>query len=240
MLKIVQIAVLEDNYNFIIHNEKTNETAVVDPSEAKPILDVLAKNNWKLDYILNTHHHWDHVGANDKLRKLTGCKIFGNEADKDRITQITNPIKTGEVLSVLGSDIEVIDTPGHTLGHISYYFPDDKLLFCGDVLFAMGCGRLFEGSAEQMYKTLQIFKQLPDDVIVYCAHEYTESNGDFSLTVEPNNFELQKRVKEVKKLRQKGMPTIPTSIGEEKLTNPFLRARNVEEFTKIRKVKDSF
>lgn len=240
MLNVIQIAVLKDNYNFILHDDVTGQTAVVDPSEAQPILDILKEKGWQLDAILNTHHHWDHVGGNKELQAATGCEIIGNINDYTRIPGITRTITPGEPLSLLGETIDVLDVPGHTIGHIAYYFPKAQKLFCGDTLFAMGCGRLFEGSYKQMFHSLKQLKTLPEDTEIYCAHEYTEANGTFALSIEPENHALQERMEKVIAMRAADQPTIPTTLKEELATNPFLRAGSVEEFASIRKAKDVF
>jgi len=254
MLDIVQISVLTDNYIYLIHDSVSGETAVVDPALAKPVLDLLESKGWQLTYILNTHHHWDHVGGNLELKKNTGCQIIAAHADSGRIPGIDRSVVEGDIISLGQHQARVIATPGHTSGHIVYYFAKDDALFCGDTLFAMGCGRLFEGTAEQMWTSLQKLKVLPPSIRVYCTHEYTQANGRFALSVEPDNFKLQQRIIEVAELRSANQSTVPSTIGNEKATNPFFREDSVSiqknlglesqspvlVFTELRKRKDSF
>ncbi len=254
MIEVIQLSVLTDNYIYIIHEPNSKETAVVDPAIAKPVIDLLNDKGWSLNYIFNTHHHSDHVGANLELKKQTGCQIVGFGQDAQRIPGIDKKLKQGDEIK-LGNEIaKVIVTPGHTLGHIVYYFAESHALFCGDTLFSMGCGRLFEGTAEQMWHSLQILKTLPKQTKIYCAHEYTQSNSQFALTLEPENKQLIKRIEEVNSLRAVNKTTIPSSVEQELMTNPFLREDSlalqesidmvnmpaVEVFRKIRKLKDNF
>lgn len=218
----------------------SGQTAMIDAPSAQPVLDVLDSKGWTLDIILNTHHHWDHTGANKALKKQTGCRILGYKGDAARIPMIDVEVEDGQTIEVCGTVARVIFVPGHTLGHIAYYFEKEGLLFCGDTLFAMGCGRLFEGSAQQMYDSLQKFCALPEETKVYCAHEYTQSNGRFALTIEPDNHDLQQRMKEVDVLRAEGKATVPTTIGLERKTNPFVRAVDTDAFAEIRRKKDNF
>lgn len=238
MIEIIQIAVLNDNYIYILRNG--NEAAVVDPALAEPVLKWLKDNNCELKYILNTHHHFDHIGGNIELKQKTGAVVCGFANDAARIAGIEKYLEDGEQINILGSKAQVIFVPGHTMGHIAYYFCDEKALFCGDTIFSLGCGRLFEGTYQQMFDSLVKLKKLPDDTLIYCAHEYTLSNGNFAVTIEPDNKDLRCRVDEVKILRSDGKPTIPVKMKDEKLTNPFLRASGVNEFSRIRKAKDGF
>ncbi|EIC30553.1 MULTISPECIES: hydroxyacylglutathione hydrolase [Methylomicrobium] len=254
MLEIVQIPVLADNYIYLIHDPVSRNTAVVDPAEARPVLDVLASKGWQLTYILNTHHHGDHVGGNLELQQQTGCRIIAPSADRHRIPGIDLGVSEGDTISLGNHTARVMSTPGHTLGHVVYHFAEDRLLFCGDTLFVMGCGRLFEGSAEQMWESLQRLKALPADTQIYCTHEYTQNNGRFALTVEPDNPALIEKMRQVDELRTRGLPTVPSTIGEELATNPFFRenslsiqetirlrdAAPVRVFAEIRRLKDRF
>lgn len=254
MLEIIAIPALTDNYIYLIHEPVSRETAAVDPALAQPVLDILEKNGWQLTYIWNTHHHSDHIGGNLKLKQLTGCKIIAAKADWDRIPGIDKGVNEGDVISLGQHKANVIATPGHTRAHIVYHFSGDNVLFCGDTLFAMGCGRLFEGTAEQLWQSLQKLKALPKATLVYCTHEYTQTNGRFALTIEPENRQLQQRMIEVNRLRSNNRPTVPTTIAEELSTNPFFREDSVELqktlamsnskpvdiFTKVRRLKDSF
>ena len=254
MIKIIQIPALADNYIYIVIDKDTKKTACIDPSESQPVLLFLEENDINLDYILNTHHHSDHVGGNLKLKKKTGCWVVGPEIDKRRIPGIDICLKHNEEFKLGKTVLNVFEIPGHTLGHICFYSKINNALFCGDTLFSLGCGRLFEGSPEQMWNSLKLLRRLPDETIVYCAHEYTLSNSSFAIEIDPDNKFLQKKVAEVRDKRKHRMPTIPTSLGEEKKTNPFLRADDksftnklgfkdkidCEIFGKIRLMKDNF
>ncbi|OAH96690.1 hydroxyacylglutathione hydrolase [Methylomonas methanica] len=227
MLEILQIPVLQDNYIYLIQDTDSGLTAAIDPAVADAVIDVLTENSWQLDYIFNTHHHGDHVGANLQLKQQTGCKIVGSAADQARIPGIDIMLGDGDLVKLGNQSFQVIDTPGHTLGHIVYYSADSQALFCGDTLFSLGCGRLFEGSAEQMWLSLEALKALPAETRVYCAHEYTAANGRFALSVDADNPQLRQRIDQVAKLRQQNRPTLPSTIGLELATNPFFRADNV-------------
>ena len=248
-MNVVMLPCLESNYAYLLHNEEQELTAAVDAPSAEVMLEELSARNWKLDYILNTHHHWDHTGGNLELKQRTGCIVYGPTAD---IPGVDHVLQDGSQFA-LGTEVATImTTPGHTLDHIVYAFNDT--LFAGDTIFSMGCGRLFEGSAEQMWQSLSKLMQLPDDTAMYCAHEYTEANAKFALSVEPGNADLQDRMAEVRELRAAGKPSLPVSMGMEKRTNPFLRphseeirarldmeaASNVEVFAELRRRKDSF
>jgi hydroxyacylglutathione hydrolase len=254
MLTIIQIPVLTDNYIYLIHEPVLGETAVVDPALAQPVLDVLDSKGWRLTYILNTHHHWDHVGGNLELKQKTGCTVIAPQSDRDRIPGIDIGVSEDDVITLGAYPARVISTPGHTSGHIVYHFAEENALFCGDTLFAMGCGRLFEGTAEQMWVSLQKIKVLPPSTRIYCAHEYTQSNGRFALSVEPDNLQLQQRMEIVNQLREKHLPTVPSTIEQELATNPFFRENSpalqaaihmrnrtpVDVFAEIRRLKDKF
>ena len=253
-LQIFIFPCLQDNYCFLLHDNESNTTAVVDTPDVAAIKQALAKNRWNLTYILNTHHHWDHAGGNLELKNETGCKIFGPRAEASKIPGIDVELGEGDVFRLGKFTADIYDTPGHTSGHIVYHFKDESVAFVGDTLFAMGCGRLFEGTAEQMWHSLQKIMLWPDQTKIYCAHEYTQTNAHFALTVDPHNKELISRSKEVDNMRTKGSPTIPTDLAYEKKTNPFLRpsskqirqtlnmlnVADVEVFAKIRQLKDSF
>lgn len=253
-LEIFMFPCLSDNYGFLIHDAEHNLTAAIDTPDVKPILDALKKKEWSLTHILNTHHHWDHAGGNLELKDKTGCTIVGPRAESKHIPGIDIPIGEGDTFDFGGHIAHIHDTPGHTLGHIVYFFLHDKVAFVGDTLFAMGCGRLFEGTPAQMWNSLQKIMQWPDDTKIYCAHEYTQTNARFALTVEPQNTDLITRATNVNKLRKQNKPTIPTSLALEKKTNPFLRpmsitlrtnlkmqdASDTEVFAKVRQLKDRF
>ena len=254
MLKIIQLLVLNDNYIYLIHDEISGETAVVDPALAEPVIDYLAKQGWPLKYVLNTHHHLDHVEGNTALKQRTGCTVVAGQTDAHRIPDFDIGVSEGDALFLGQHKIKVMITPGHTTGHVVYYFEKDDLLFCGDTLFVMGCGRLFEGTPEQMYASLQKLKALPAETKVYCAHEYTQANGKFALSVESDNQVLQDKLQRVAELRRNNLSTVPSTIAEEIATNPFFRteslsiqktldlggANQVEVFTALRKRKDVF
>jgi hydroxyacylglutathione hydrolase len=226
-LAITPIPALRDNYIWLVR-ESTGQTAVVDPSVAEPVLDALENKGWTLDVVLNTHHHYDHTGGNLELKAKTGCRIVGPKADEARIPGIDLALADGEPFALGDAQAVVIDIPGHTRGHIAFYFADDRALFCGDTLFAMGCGRLFEGTPAQMWTSLSRLALLPKETLIYCGHEYTQANARFALTVEPGNRALNERAKAVAALRWEGRVTLPSSIGEELATNPFLRAMSPE------------
>jgi hydroxyacylglutathione hydrolase len=254
MLTVKQIPVLKDNYIYLIHDPVSGETAAIDPALAEPVQNTLKEMNWPLTYILNTHHHSDHVGANLTLKKQTHCQIIGSHYEKNRIPGIDRTVSEGDTVHLGHHKVSVIDTPGHTLGHIVFYFSEQNLLFCGDTLFSMGCGRLSEGTAKQMFHSLNKLAALPSRTQLFCAHEYTQSNGQFALTLEPNNLQLRQRISEVEQLRQKNMATIPSTLLQEKETNPFLRSHcseliqslgmdkknSVDIFTETRLRKDHF
>ena len=253
-LQIEQVPVLSDNYVYLVHEPQAGVTAVVDPAVAAPVLDQLGARGWQLDWILSTHHHADHTGGNLELKQATGCQIAGPKADAARIPGIDLGLAEGDRFRLGDAEAEVFETPGHTSGHISYWFAEAGALFCADTLFSLGCGRLFEGTPEQMWRSLSKFAPLPDDATVYCAHEYTQSNARFALSVDPDNPTLQARAAEVERLRAAGRPTVPSTLGAERAANPFLRpgdpairrrlgledADDVAVFAELRKRKDHF
>ncbi len=254
MLKITQLPVLNDNYIYLIHDELSGETAVIDPAQSEPVLNYLKQQNWQLTYILNTHHHHDHVGGNVELKKATQCKIAGSKSDNARIPEIDRLLTENDSLTLGDYTIEIIECSGHTLGHIAFYIPDANALFCGDTLFSMGCGRLFEGTAEQMYHSLQKFKALPADTKIYCAHEYSVANARFALSVEAHNIDLQNHYTKIQALRLANKSTVPTTLAQELKINPFLRCdsleihqhlnlknrSDLEVFTVLRELKNNF
>ncbi len=253
MITIKQIPVLSDNYIWLI-NTSEKFTAVVDPAISDPVLNELKENNWNLTHIFNTHHHSDHTGANLELKKITNCKIIGPMADSERIPGIDVCYQDKDEFNFGNEIVSIMDVPGHTKGHIAFYFNKSRALFCGDTLFALGCGRVFEGTMEQMWNSLAKIKNLPKQTKVYCAHEYTLANGNFALTIEPDNNKLKARMNEVISKREKGISTIPSTLLDEIETNPFLRPdskeiqknlslvgkSHLEIFTKIRLLKDIF
>lgn len=240
MLDVIQIAVLSDNYIYLAHDAASGETAVIDPAVAAPVLAEAKARGWRITQILNTHWHPDHVGGNMEIKAATGCKITGPRGEQAKITGIDRAVSEGDTVNIGTQVGRVIDVPGHTAGHNAYYFDVGGVLFCGDTLFAMGCGRLFEGTPAQMFASFGKLMALPDATRVYCAHEYTEANGRFALTVESRNAALVSRMAEVRQLRGAGLPTIPSTIGHERATNPFSRAATIEDFAARRAAKDVF
>lgn len=253
-MEILQIPVLSDNYVYLVHDPATGLTGVVDPAVTAPVLKALEDKGWTLSHILNTHHHGDHTGGNLELKKATGCTIVGPRADAGRIPGIDIQVGDGDSFEFGEQSAQVFDVPGHTKGHIAFWFEGARALFCGDTLFALGCGRLFEGSPAQMWSSLQKFLALPDDTRVYCAHEYTQANARFAITAEPDNQRLLERAAKIDEMRAKGIPTVPSTIGEERETNPFLRpdseglrhamglgsSNAVDVFAETRRRKDNF
>ena len=231
---------LWDNYGFLIHDPASGRTATVDTPDGNEIAKQCEAKGWTLTEIWNTHHHPDHVGGNGILADKYDIKIVGPEKDKARIPGLTDGVSHGGTFNFAGRDVQVFETPGHTTGHIIYYIPEDKAAFVGDTLFVMGCGRLFEGTPAEMYDSLAIIAGLPDDTALYCAHEYTLSNGKFALTVEPENEAIKAYMELAEGLRADNIPTIPTSVAREKVINPFVRAKTAEELGRIRTAKDNF
>lgn len=222
--EIVQIPVLSDNYVYLLHDAPSGATAVVDPAEAVPILNAAEKRGWRISHILNTHHHGDHVGGNLAIKQAHGATVIGPAYDRERIPGIDIAVDEASGAEIAGHLARVFFVPGHTRGHIAYYFADSDALFCGDTLFSIGCGRLFEGTPAQMWSSLLKLRALPDETRVYCAHEYTESNCRFAVTVDGDNDALRRKAASVRSERAAGRPTIPALLGEEKASNPFLRA----------------
>lgn len=238
-LDIVRIPVLSDNYVWLVHEATSGETMVVDPAVATPVLAEAELRGWKITQIWNTHWHPDHTGGNAEIKAATDCSIAGPAAEFARIPTLDVQVRGGDVVRLGEVEAKVIEVPAHTAGHIAYHFADEKVAFVGDTLFAMGCGRLFEGTPDQMYANMRKLEALGDDTAIYCAHEYTLSNGRFALTVEPDNLALNERVSEVTAMRERGEATVPTTIRLERATNPFMRARSVEELAARRAAKDA-
>ena len=239
MLEVAAVPVLSDNYVWLIHDPESGETAAVDPSVADPVLDAVAAKGWRLTQVLNTHWHPDHTGGNQGIQAATGAPITA-PAEAERVSKVDRVVREGDRVTVAGRDAVVWDIPAHTAGHIAYYFEGEGMIFVGDTMFAMGCGRLFEGTAEQMYANMQRIAALPGDVRIYCGHEYTLANARFAEQADPENRAVQQRMERVKALREAGEITLPTTVAEERETNPFVRATNVEEFARLRAAKDSF
>ncbi|KAG6663858.1 hypothetical protein CIPAW_02G051900 [Carya illinoinensis] len=223
-----RVPCLKDNYAYLLHDVDTDTVGAVDPSEAIPIIDALRRRNQNLTYILNTHHHYDHTGGNAELKERYGAKVIGSAIDRDRIPGIDIILNDGDKWMFAGHEVLVMETPGHTRGHISFYFPGSGAIFTGDTLFSLSCGKLFEGTPEQMLSSLQKILSLPDETNIYCGHEYTLSNSKFALSIEPQNEALKSYAAHVAHLRSKGLPTIPTTLSIEKSCNPFLRTSSME------------
>jgi hydroxyacylglutathione hydrolase len=252
VLDIELVPCLRDNYAYLVHDRDSGLCGVVDPSEPGPVKSALSRHGWKLTHILNTHHHFDHTGGNLPLKEEFGAAVVGPGKDRDRIPGIDEGVDETTNWRFGNRDVRVLEIPAHTRAHIAFVL--DGAAFTGDTMFAMGCGRLFEGTPEMMWASLSKLARLPDDTRVYCGHEYTQNNGRFALSLEPDNGELASRMRDVDDARAKGAPTIPSTIGLEKKTNPFLRpnspgirrtlglagASDVAVFAEMRKRKDSF
>ncbi|MBT4739072.1 MAG: hydroxyacylglutathione hydrolase [Rhodospirillaceae bacterium] len=253
-LDIRQIPVLNDNYIYLVREPESGCVGVVDPAVVAPVLDEAKKLGWSITHILNTHHHGDHTGGNLEIKEKTGCTIVGPGHDRDRIPGIDIEVNDGDTFSFGAAEANVFFVPGHTRGHIAFWFADSDALFCGDTLFSVGCGRVFEGTMDEMWSSLSRLRALPSETRVYCAHEYTQSNIQFAVTVDPNNLALRTRESDVKMKRERGEPTVPSRLGEELAVNPFLRAdqKDLQEalgmvgadpvavFTEVRQRKDAF
>ncbi|MDE7546542.1 hydroxyacylglutathione hydrolase [Acetobacter fabarum] len=239
-LTIRAIPVLSDNYAWLLRDEATGTTAIIDPGEAVPIERALAQDGNRLDFILLTHHHHDHTGGTDALRTRYHAKVAGPAVEQHRMPALDLPLHDNDRLEIGLSAGRILAMPGHTLGHIAYYFDQPPALFCGDTLFSLGCGRLFEGTAEQMFASLSKLRDLPAQTSICCGHEYTLSNALFALSVDPENPALATRAQEVRALRDKGLPTVPSTLGLERTTNPFLRAPDAQALASLRKRKDEF
>jgi hydroxyacylglutathione hydrolase len=239
-LEVARIPVLSDNYVWLLHDPESAETAVIDPAVADPVLAEAARRRWQITQIWNTHWHPDHTGGNEAIKAATRCRVTAPAAEAARIPTLDRAVAEGDRVNLGDHQACVLEVPAHTAGHIAYYLPEARIVFVGDTLFAMGCGRLFEGTAAQMYSNMQRLSRLPPDTLVYCAHEYTLSNGRFAVTVEPDNRALAERMAEVEALRERGEPTVPTTIALELATNPFMRADSVEELAARRDAKDDF
>lgn len=253
-LDIVLVPALSDNYVYLLHDAASGATAVVDPGEAAPVEAALAERGWTLTHILNTHHHADHIDGNEALKAKYGATLVGPKAEAARIPDMDVTVAEGDTYDFAGHTAQVFETPGHTTGHISFYFADSDALFPGDTLFSLGCGRMFEGTPAQFWDSLRKLRDLPDSTYIYCGHEYTASNAKFALSIDGDNEALKARATEIEELRAEGRPTIPSLLGQEKAINPFLRADDpkiaaavgksgadpVEVFAAVRKGKDTF
>ena len=239
-MKVEIIPCLQDNYSYLIIDEDKLEACVVDPSEAKPIINYLSDKNINLKYILNTHHHYDHIGGNTELKKKFGTVVLGFNGDAKRIPEIDILLKDNEIWNIGNFKAKIIHIPGHTTGHICFYFFEENLLFTGDTLFSLGCGRIFEGTYEQMYNSLNKLKSLPKETKIYCGHEYTLNNSKFCLEHDSENSSLLKKIEFIKKQRNNNLPTIPSTLQDEIDCNIFLRANDLKSFSKLRDLKDNF
>ncbi|MDR0808730.1 MAG: hydroxyacylglutathione hydrolase [Gemmobacter sp.] len=223
-LELVTLPCLENNYAFLLHDEASGDTALVDAPEADPILDALDARGWRLGVILLTHHHYDHIDGVSALTRATGARVIGAGADAHRLPPLSQEVAPGEVLHICGAPAHVIDVPGHTVGHVAFHFPEDRLVFTGDSLMAMGCGRLFEGTPDQMWQSLGRLSTLPPDTLVCSGHEYTQTNARFAAGLGPASPALIERMDRIARARNAGLPTVPSTLAEELATNPFLRA----------------
>ena len=239
-MKIQVIPCLQDNYAYIIIDEANKTACVIDPSESEPVINFLEKNNIKLKFILNTHHHYDHVGGNQELKEKYEAKIIGFKGDEDRIPGIDFLVNDQENWKQGNFEAKIIHIPGHTLGHICFYFYKENSAFTGDTLFSLGCGRIFEGTYSQMYNSLKKLKMLPENTKIFCGHEYTKQNSKFCIMYDKNNQNLKNKINEIEKKLEKGLPTIPSTIKDELECNIFLRSDNLENFSKLRDLKDNF
>ena len=253
-MQVTPLLCLKDNYAYIINDENSKIVGVVDPSEASPIVSFIEKKKLKLNYILNTHHHHDHIGGNIELKKKYNAKVIGFDFDKHRIPGIDINLKDNDKWKFGNSSIKIIHIPGHTLGHICFFFENEKIAFTGDTLFSLGCGRIFEGDHKQMLNSLNKLKKLPKETKIYCGHEYTYKNAEFCIKYDSDNINLKKKFEEVKKLISKNKPTVPSNLDDELKSNIFLRCNkndlkiklNMENqedfkvFRKVRDLKDSF
>ena len=238
-LEIVRVPVLSDNYAWLIHDPDGGETVAVDPGEADPVLAAAADRGWTIDQVWTTHWHPDHTGGNAAM-KDAGARITGPAAEAAKIPTLDVTVAEGDSVTIGYHVAHVMTVPGHTQGHVAFYLAEDGVIFTGDTLFAMGCGRLFEGTPADMFANMQRYAELPDETQVFCGHEYTQSNGRFACVAEPGNTAIAERMKQVDAARAAGEATVPTTIGLEQATNPFLRAASAEELGKLRRQKDEF
>ena len=239
-MKVEIISCLRDNYSYLIIDETNNLACVVDPSEARPIIDYLKNKNINLKYILNTHHHFDHVGGNEELKKKYNAIVVGYKHDSERIPEIDILLEDNEIWERDNFVAKIIHVPGHTKGHICFNFYKEKLLFTGDTLFSLGCGKIFEGTYEQMFNSLKKIKALPLDTKIFCGHEYTLNNSKFCIKYDNENLSLQKKIQDIEIKLNDSLPTIPSTLKEELDCNIFLRAKDLKTFSKLRDLKDNF
>ena len=233
------IRCLEDNFSYILIDQNKN-ACVIDPSESEPIINFVEKNNIKIKYILNTHHHFDHIGGNKDIKKKYNAKIVAYKNDLHRIPDVDISLKNNQIWTSENFKSKIIHIPGHTNGHICFFFENEKIAFTGDTLFSLGCGRIFEGTYEEMFSSLKKLKELPKETKIYCGHEYTLKNSEFCLKYDKNNKRLQKKINEIKNKVNNNIPTVPSTIDDEIACNIFLRAKTLGEFSKLRDLKDNF
>ncbi len=234
------VPILKDNYAWLLKDSQTGATAIVDPADAEPIIAAIEKAGGRLDMILLTHHHNDHIGGVEEVRAKYKCPVVGAAADAHRLPKLDQAVKEGDTVKLGNASAQVIDTPGHTIGQINFFFPDGPILLSGDTLFSLGCGRLIEGNAGQMFDSLRKLAALPGNTLVCCGHEYTESNAKFALSIDPDNAALKAMVGEVAKLRAAGKPSVPSLMSDEMVANPFLTAPDLASFADARAKKDKF
>ena len=239
-MRIEILKCLQDNYSYLIIDETNRNACVVDPGESIPIINFVENNNIKLEYILNTHHHYDHIGGNLELKKKYGSKIVAFKGDKSRIPEIDVLVQNDQIWKADNFEAKIFHTPGHTSGHIAFYFFNEKKIFTGDTLFSLGCGRIFEGTFKEMFNSLNKIKKLPRETEIYCGHEYTLQNSNFCIQQDPENSKLKDKIIKIKKKLENGLPTLPTILSEEIECNVFLKAKNIETFSKLRDLKDNF
>ena len=233
------IRCLEDNFSYILIDQNKN-ACVIDPSESVPIINFVEKNNIKIKYILNTHHHYDHIGGNKEIKKKYNAKIVAYKNDLHRIPDVDISLKNNQIWTAENFKSKIIHIPGHTTGHICFFFENEKIAFTGDTLFSLGCGRIFEGTYEEMFISLKKLKELPKETKIYCGHEYTLKNSEFCLKYDKNNKRLQNKINEIKNKVNNNIPTVPSTIDDEIACNIFLRAKTLGEFSKLRDLKDNF
>ena len=253
-IEIRQIPCLSDNYGYLAHDPESGETATIDTPDVDAINTALAAEGWRLTYIFNTHHHWDHTGGNEALKEQWRCEVVGPRGESDKIPGLDRAVGEGDVVALGAARARISETPGHTHGHIVYHFAEEGVAFVGDTIFALGCGRLFEGTADQMWASLSKIAAWPEETKLFCAHEYTQANARFALSVDPENAALQARSRDIDAARARGEPTVPTTVARERATSPFLRANtpdlkaalkmidapDAEVFAEVRRRKDAF
>ena len=239
-MRIEIIKCLKDNFSYLIIDEQNNSACVIDPSEAGPVINYIEKFNINLKFILNTHHHFDHIGGNKELKKKYNSKVIGFKKDENRIPEIDITLNDREIWKDNKFEAKIYHIPGHTTGHVCYHFFNQNYLFTGDTLFSLGCGRIFEGTYEQMFNSLQLIKSFSEDTKIYCGHEYTLKNSEFCIKHDKNNSALIEKIESIKEKLQKGFSTVPSTIKEELDCNIFLRSKDLESFSKLRDLKDNF